>query len=474
MNQNLALADNPHDASRDAKAVRLHIELGNALLAQGALVGAAANFRRVLSVQPKHWVARMQLARVLKLSTHYDAAIGLLQSLVAEQPGDAAVHKELGRVHFARRQLADALESFQHALTLNPDDADVHHWLANVEELRGNSEASQRHFQQAVALNPLLRVPGVKSPADFSVLLLFAHGDANTPPMTLVRMATYDSYFLLLAPSVEYDVQRLQSQVNLVVNLISDVDQAREILPAAAALVDRLGMPVVNHPRTIMKTSRESVSALLSGVPSCRVPRVQYYSANELTAAFDANQLKPFSLPFLARVAGTHGGHDFEKIDELPALARFVAQHPDANFYLTEYVDYQSADGFFRKYRFIFVGGEILPYHLAIGNGWKVHHSTTDMANQPWMQQEEAAFLDDPASVFQPQHYATLRAIQQIIGLDYFGIDCAIDRQGHVVVFEINATMLVHRDNASFAYKTPHIDRIKTAFDAMLTKMARP
>ncbi|HEY5313354.1 MAG TPA: hypothetical protein VIK18_12580, partial [Pirellulales bacterium] len=69
---NVALAPNPRDACLDPESVRLHVQLGNALLAQGALVGAAANFRRVLSVQPTHWVARMQLARVLKLSKHYD------------------------------------------------------------------------------------------------------------------------------------------------------------------------------------------------------------------------------------------------------------------------------------------------------------------------------------------------------------------------------------------------------------------
>jgi hypothetical protein len=34
------------------------------------------------------------------------------------------------------------------------------------------------------------------------------------------------------------------------------------------------------------------------------------------------------------------------------------------------------------------------------------------MANQHWMQQEEAAFLADPAAVFSPDHYETLRAIQ--------------------------------------------------------------
>ena len=88
----------------------------------------------------------------------------------------------------------------------------------------------------------------------------------------------------------------------------------------------------------------------------------------------------------------------------LAELARFLAQRPDSDHYVIEYVDYASADGYFRKYRFIFVDEEILPYHLAIGNDWKVHHVSTDMANQPWMQQEEAAFLANPAAVFDAAH----------------------------------------------------------------------
>jgi len=118
------------------------------------------------------------------------------------------------------------------------------------------------------------------------------------------------------------------------------------------------------------------------------------------------------------------------------------------------------------------VDGQVLPYHLAIGNDWKVHHVSTDMANQPWMQQEEEAFLNNPTSVFTPANYEALRAIQQRIGLEYFGIDCGLDRSGNIVVFEVNASMLVHAKNEDFPYKTPAVQRIKLAFDAMLRKLA--
>jgi hypothetical protein len=137
-----------------------------------------------------------------------------------------------------------------------------------------------------------------------------------------------------------------------------------------------------------------------------------------------------------------------------------------------EYIDYACADGHFRKYRFIFVGDDILPYHLAIGNDWKVHHVSTDMANQPWMQREEAAFLAEPGAVFTAENYQALRTIRERIGLDYFGIDCALDGSGNIVVFEVNASMLVHDDNAEFPYKDPSVRTIKLAFNAMLHQRA--
>ncbi len=88
------------------------------------------------------------------------------------------------------------------------------------------------------------------------------------------------------------------------------------------------------------------------------------------------------------------------------------------------------------------------------------------------MQQEEEAFLNDPAAVFSSMHDQALREIQQRIGLDYFGIDCGLDRSGNLVVFEVNASMLVHDRNEQFPYKAPFVRRIKSAFDAMLRKFA--
>ena len=70
------------------------------------------------------------------------------------------------------------------------------------------------------------------------------------------------------------------------------------------------------------------------------------------------------------------------------------------------------------------------------------------------------------------QHFRALREIQRRVGLDFFGIDCGLDQAGHLVVFEVNASMLVHNRNEKFPYKDASVARIKQAFGDMLRKTA--
>jgi len=280
-----------------------------------------------------------------------------------------------------------------------------------------------------------------------------------------------DTLALLDAGEPACDVASL-SDVHVVVNLISDADQAEGMLPLAARLARQSGKPIVNDPDKIGHTTRDAVAERLPGIPGCRIPGILRLNAGTEASEATLETLLPFSFPLLARPAGTHGGDDFEKIGDLADLAGFLAERRDSDHYVIEYIDYASRDGYFRKYRFIFVGDKIMPYHLCIGNDWKLHHVSTDMANQPWMQQEEAAFLENPHAVFSAANYEALREIRTRVGLDYFGIDCGLDSQGNLVVFEVNASMLVHADNAEFPYKDPAVHAIKAAFVEMLRQRA--
>ena len=439
-------------------------------LRTGNAENAVALYLQALKLNPSHWPSRTNLAEALIATRQHLVAKALLMELIEERPQDAQVRQRLGRVSYELNEKQAALAHFRQAAALNPNDAESFYWIGGISQSLGDLDAAQAAYARAAQIAPLIRRSAVKSPADFRVLALYAPFAGNTPAEFLLGNAAYDTDTLALLASSRLDAAALGG-IDVVVNLISDPDQAAAELPIAAALAAQLGKPVVNDPAKIARTTRDAVASLLPGIDGCCVPRILRIDAAADVSAAALEAMLPFAFPLLARPAGTHGGDDFEKIETVEALSDFLREL-GGDRYLIEYIDYASSDGHFRKYRFIFVDDGILPYHLAIGHDWKLHHDSTDMGDHEWMQREEAAFLANPGAVFDAGHYAALREIRARIGLDYFGIDCGLDRDGRLVVFEVNASMLVHADNAEFPYKDPYVRAIKAAFDAMLRRRA--
>jgi tetratricopeptide (TPR) repeat protein len=503
----LAAAESePSDPETHDTLVQLHEKLADAAVRRGDFDLAAANYQATLRLAPhltdcwckfadlrfkageyqeairlylqalklnsRHWAARANLAQTLMAARQYILAKAVLLELEGERPQDARISFQLGKTHFELNEPELALQCFSRAVSLNPRDADSINWIGALRQAMGDIAGAQAAYAEAARMQPLITRAAARSPAEFRILALYAPFGGNTPTEYLFQDAFYDTDTLALFASREYDDALFERNVQLVVNLISDADQTDELLPVAAELVDRFGLPILNDPRRIRTTTRDAVAGLLEGIANCRVPKALRLKAGADRSPAALCALLPFSSTILARPVGTHGGDDFEKVEDHVALADFLSQHPDHDHYLIEYIDYRSIDGYFRKYRFIFIDDQILPYHLCIGNHWKLHHISTDMANQAWMQQEEAAFLNDPAAVFSPANFQALQSIRERMGLEYCGIDCGLDASGNLVVFEVNASMLVHARNEEFPYKAPAVTRIKLAFDAMLRKLA--
>jgi len=441
--------------------------LGNVSLQAGRAKDAIPHYHQALKLDPKHWMSRTNLVEALLATRQYLLARAQLQELLEERPEDSPAHHQLGKVCFGLNEMEMAIWHFERAIALNPNDADSRYWIGGIKLGMGDVDAAQTAYATAAQIRPMIRRRAIKIPPDFRLLALYAPFSSNTPTQYLFKDTTYDVDTLALFGPGEPDISSV-GDVDLVVNLISDADQAEAMLLAGGGLAERLGIPVVNDPRKILRTTRDAVADLLWGIPACRVPRVLRLDPDMDISTAELAALLQFRFPVLARSTGTHGGDDFEKIESFDELTHFLAQRPDGGHYVIEYVDYASDDGHFRKYRFIFVGELILPYHLAIGNDWKVHHISTDMAHWPWMQQEEAAFLANPGSAFTALHYEVLQTVRERIGLDYFGIDCSLDPDGNLLIFEVNASILVHDDNAQFPYKCPFVHDIKKAFDEML------
>ena len=504
----LSTAENAAGSESAETISELHAKLGNAAASGGDFQLASVNYRAALKIaphltncwcsfgdlylrhgqhqraielylqalrlNPSHWAARANMVQALMAGKQYLIAKGILVELKGERPHDAGIHHLLGKTLFELNEIEPAIASFQEAVALNPKDSESINWIGALKQSLGDQEGAQAAYAESARIQPLIRRPAAKQPAEFRVLALYAPFGGNTPTEYLFQDAFFDNDTLALFAAREYDTALFGQNIQLVINLVSDADQTEALLPLAADLVDRFGLPVVNHPRKVQQTTRDAVARLLQGIPGCRVPQALRLKAGADCSEAALEAMLPFSSTVLVRPVGTHGGDDFEKVEDVATLSAFLSQRVDHDHYLIEYIDYLSADGHFRKYRFVFIDDQILPYHLCIGRDWKLHHINTDMAHQPWMQQEEAAFLGNSATVFGPAQLQALHAIRARVGLDYCGIDCGLDPSGNVVVFEVNASMLVHARNEGFLYKDPAVRRIKLAYDAMLRKLAKP
>ena len=77
--------------------------------------------------------------------------------------------------------------------------------------------------------------------------------------------------------------------------------------------------------------------------------------------------------------------------------------------------------------------------------------------------------MQHPEQVLGDLAWNALNQIAQRLGLDYAGIDFTLLENGQLFIFEANATMLVHRVNASgvLAHKNVFVQRIADAFEAL-------
>jgi hypothetical protein len=89
------------------------------------------------------------------------------------------------------------------------------------------------------------------------------------------------------------------------------------------------------------------------------------------------------------------------------------------------------------------------------------------MADRPDHRQEELAFLSDMRGVLGNKAMTGLAAIRDALGLDYAGVDFGLGRNGDVLLFEANATMVIATPDSDprWAYRR---NAIATAIDAVV------
>ncbi|MGI4954055.1 MAG: ATP-grasp domain-containing protein [Janthinobacterium lividum] len=317
--------------------------------------------------------------------------------------------------------------------------------------------------------------PGTSGPAPVRVLALMSPGDlmANTPLDFVTNHLDVQLDLLFMRPG-----QALPETVpehDVMICASSEPDPAT--LDAMSRLYQAWPRPVLNNPACLPLLARDRLPAVLGDIPGLLCPATAVVAREGLEAAGGGRvALEDVAacggFPVLVRPVGSHAGIGLEKVEGPDALAAYLRRTPDAQFYVTEFVDYGGADGLFRKYRVGFIEGEAFLCHMAASEHWMVHYLNAGMAESPAKRALEAEAMAGFDAGFGARHAAAFRALHAALGFDFYSLDCGELPDGRLLVFEADQAAIIHLMDPVdlFPYKHVQMRRVFTAFEAMLRR----
>lgn len=480
------------------------IRLARALLDAHRPAEAVIPAEQALAISPDLAEARAIHAAVMAAIEAADPVLVRLELMAAIEPQNAEAQLALGEAYAGLRRPADAERQFGRALDLGAvaeasallaslrlsegrlEEAEpharralaalgtgtgssdlrtiAHHTLAAVFDSRGEAEAAEAEYSAAFGANAVFPQPSPDPDAP-RVLVLLSRGGGNIPYQTLLPPLRYNRLVCFLEHARPEAVDPAAG-FGCCLNAVGDPDHARGLDDRVRAFADRAGAPLLNAPDRVAATARDRLADTLRGVCGAVTPETVRVATPERAEAWPAIFASlPWPGPTLVRPEGAHGGIGLVRIEgELSPLA---GARLGRSAYLSRYVDYASADGYFRKYRAIFVDRTPYPYHLAISSHWMVHHQSSGMAGDAGRIAEEMAFLADPEASLGSGAWRTIAEIGRLLDLDYAGVDFSLTQDGSVLVFEANAAMLTHLEppGGPFESKNRYIQAILDAFD---------
>jgi tetratricopeptide (TPR) repeat protein len=444
-------------------------ERAGLLREQGRFEEAKRDYLEVLRRRPTDFAALNDFGMLVLNAGYREAARSLFREAVRHHPGNPTGHVNLANLLLLLGERDQARHHFEAALQIDPDHIHAHRGMGNLLAELGDGAGARRHRDRGFKDNFLTAFDYRGEGQGIAVLLLVAAAGGNIPVKSLLD----DRYFRTTVLVTEYcDPKVPLPPHDVVFNSIGDADLCRDGLDAARGLLARTSRPVINHPAQVLKTGRVANAERLRGLPNVVVPRMMPLPRGALATADGAAAVaaQGFSFPLLARAPGFHTGHHFVRVATPAELAAAVAHFPGDEAWLIEQLDARDGAGMFRKFRVMFVDGRLYPLHLAISSDWKVHYFTADMVQSAENRRRDAEFLAAMASVIGPRGMAALDRINAALGLDYGGIDFAVNAEGDILFFEANATMVVMPPAADdkWAYRHPAYANVLAAVRRML------
>jgi hypothetical protein len=454
---------------RDPDAIEARCERAGLLREQGAFEAAKQDYLELIRRKPTDFGALNDFGALVLDAGYRDAARSLFNEAVRHHPDNPKGRVNLGNLLFLLGEQAEARVQFEAALRADPAHIHAHRGMGNLLAEMGDEAGARAHRDKGFRNHALTTLPYRGQGKPVSVLILVSAAGGNIPAASLLD----DRIFRTTVLVTEYaDPKAALPYHDLVFNSIGDADLCREGLDAACSVLARTARPVINHPIAVLKTGRAANAARLGALPRVVTPRMVTLPKRLLAVPQAAAVIAKngFAFPFLLRAPGFHTGRYFIRVENTEDLGAALPGLPAGDVWLIEPLDARDRDGFYRKFRVMIVDRKLYPLHLAISRDWKVHYFRADMAHSAENRQKDAAFLDNMAEVIGQRGVAALERISAMLGLDYGGIDFAVNAEGDILFFEANATMVMVplAPDEKWAYRRPAFDKVFAAVRAML------
>ncbi len=413
---------------------------------------ALAMFENVLAAAPEHVETLVAYGVLLaRRGRRLEARAVFERAVAADGEHNAALANLANLVALDEPERAAAL--YHAILARDGGYVPAHRGLCSLNAALGDIGATAVHRATGYAAGPFGRRPYTGETLPISVVALISTDGGNIPLDALLD----ERVFLVHELYVEaYRGEALPAH-ELMVNAIGDADRGSEALLCAAEIAQRANGNVVNAPYAVAATGRIANAERLAGLDDIVVPAARVF-------ARDAQPAPAF--PLIVRAPGLHMGRGMIRADDPQALTA-LPQRED--LIAIDYVETRSPDGAWRKYRVMAIDGVLYPLHLAIAHRWDVHYFSSEMFDRADYRIEEERFLVEPQSTLGARAWDALGRVRDELGLDYAGVDFALDGDGRIVIFEANAAMTPLRpdDDPRFAYRRAAADAVGAALERM-------
>ena len=161
-----------------------------------------------------------------------------------------------------------------------------------------------------------------------------------------------------------------------------------------------------------------------------------------------------------------------KKVDN--ALELGAVPNIPSDVLVSDFVDFRSNDGLYRKYRMIWIDGTIFRRHVIAGLEWNVTGTArVAMAERPETIAVEKEFLASSGDTLDER----VAQLFRIVGLDFGVIDFTVSEAGEIIIFELNGTFQISgsipaKHRADWVYLEANNSSIVNALVATIARRA--